>query len=86
MLNTYIDRCHRSPAARVPVAAFVKAFRAAYPDAAGTWPRGRIVAELGAAGYRIGYDRRGVAWIAGLAVDAGPAWTVRESDGRLVPA
>jgi hypothetical protein len=84
MLNTFVTSCHRSPAARVPVAEFLKAFRLAHPEAVTAWPRGRVVAELAAAGYRIGYDRRQVAWIIGLSVDDGPTWTVRESDGRLV--
>jgi hypothetical protein len=77
------EHCAQHPAARTPLVEFVRAFQdrlsARDKDA---WPRGRVIAELVQAGFKIGQcdDKR--YWLAGVALRG--QWT--EQGGRLVLA
>lgn len=71
------------PEAVTPVKDIARAFIASLPpDAARSWTRGRVVAELSAAGYTVGILGQ-IAHVGGLA-PRGVEW--RAVDGRLEAA
>ena len=83
-LRLFLDTCHKGPALRTPVKAFLAAFRAALPAAEqGRWPRSRLLVELTAAGLPVGYVG-GVACVGGLSLNQPAGFAVK--DGRLVMA
>ena len=83
-LRSFIDTCHKGPALRTPVKAFLAAFRATLPNAEQSrWKRSRLLVELTAAGLPVGYVG-GVATIGGLSLSEPAGFAVR--DGRLVMA
>jgi hypothetical protein len=83
-LSDFIASCHCDPAARCRLGEFARVFRASLPaDEAAKWTRTRLVSEL-SKGFCIGADRRGIAWIAGVALAPPAGWLVQ--DGQLVRA
>ncbi len=81
-LTTFLETCYRHPAACVRLAEFARAFRATLPLGE-EWSRTRIVTELSKV-FPLGEDRRGVTYVAGLALAPPSGWTVE--DGQLVRA
>jgi hypothetical protein len=81
-LTSFLETCYAHPAARVRLAEFARAFRATLPPGE-KWSRTRIVTELSKV-FALGEDRRGVTYVAGLALAPPSGWTVE--DGRLVRA
>ena len=83
-LSAFLESCHHDPAARCRLGEFARAFRASLPaDEAARWSRTRLLSELSKT-FSIGADRRGVAWIAGIALAPPAGWRVE--DGQLVRA
>ena len=83
-LSAFVESCYRDPAARCRLSEFARAFRASLPpDEAARWTRTRVVSEL-SKDFEIGADRRGITWIAGVALHAPSGWLVE--DGQLVRA
>jgi hypothetical protein len=72
--------CIEVPTATYPVKEFVATFIGQLPASAqASWRRGRIIAELVAAGFKVALGPGGVHVVAGLA----PKGALREVDGRL---
>ncbi len=83
-LSAFLESCHLDQAARCRLSEFARVFRASLPrDDAAKWTRTRLLSEL-AKSFSIGADRRGVAWIAGIALAPPAGWRVE--DGQLVRA
>ena len=81
-LSSFLESCHHDQAARCRLGEFARVFRASLPaDEAPKWTRTRLVSEL-SKGFCIGADRRGIAWIAGVALAPPAGWLVQ--DGQLV--
>jgi len=83
-LSAFVASCYRDPAARCRLSEFARAFRAGLPhDDAARWTRTRLIAELSKT-FSLGADRRGITWIAGVALSPPAGWQVH--DGLLVRA
>ena len=83
-LSSFLESCHHDPAARCRLGELARVFRASLPaDEAARWTRTRLLSEL-AKSFSIGADRRGIAWIAGIALAPPAGWLVQ--DGQLVRA
>ena len=81
-LRSFIDGCHKGPAYRTPVKAFLAAFKATLPAAEQRWwNRSRMLVELAAAGIPVGRIA-GVSAIGGLLLTPPAGFAVQ--DGRLV--
>jgi hypothetical protein len=83
-LSSFLASCHHDQAARCRLGELARVFRASLPaDEAARWTRTRLLSEL-AKSFSIGADRRGIAWIAGIALAPPAGWRVE--DGQLVRA